>query len=394
MLIGPQRHGKVATRRVFLKQLAAGTGLLEHSRALARITTSLQYSEKGLAATSSAMATASQAFLNALSSEQRAIAVLAFEDDQRQDWYYIPKPRKGIPYKQLGEAQTQLANALLGTGLSQEGLRKVSTIMSLEPILREIEPGGGPVRDSRLYYFCVFGKPQSSKPWGWSIEGHHLSLNYTVIDDSVVASTPSFLGANPAEVQHGSRQGLRTLASEEDIARTLVKSLDDTQRAQALVSKSAPSDIFSANSRKASPITPAGLQANRLTGQQADILTNLLNEYAANMAPDLAAARMSKLRSAGFNNIHFAWAGAFEHGRPHYYRIQGPTFLIEYDNIQNNANHVHSVWRDFNGDFGVDLLAEHYKNAHRQSVETETEALFQSYKMAFRSRSKEPRDEA
>jgi Protein of unknown function (DUF3500) len=367
-LICPQQHEEAATRRVFLKQVVAGTGLLvslKHSHALARITTSSEYSEKGPPGTGSAMATASEAFLNSLSPEQRAIAILPFEDDQRQDWHYIPKPRKGVPYKQLGEAQTQLANALLSTGLSQRGLRKASTIISLEPILREIEQGHGPVRDSELYYFCVFGKPQASRPWGWSIEGHHLSLNYTVIEDSVVASTPSFLGANPAEVQHGPRQGLRTLASEEDIARTLLKSLDDRQRTQAVVSESAPGDILSANSRKAGPIKPAGLQANGLTGQQAEVLMNLLNEYAENMAADIAAARMGKLRSAGFNNIHFAWAGGFEHGQPHYYRIQGPTFLIEYDNIQDNANHIHSVWRDFNGDFGVDLLAEHYENAHR-----------------------------
>ncbi len=364
-LICPPQQKEAATRRVFLKQVAAGTGLLTHSRSLARMMTSLKYAEKGATGTSSAMAAANQAFLNSLSSEQRAMAVLAFEDDQRQDWHYIPKPRKGIPYKELGETQTQLANALLSTGLSQQGLRKASTIISLEPILGEIEQGHGPARDSGLYYFCVFGKPQSSKPWGWSIEGHHLSLNYTVMDDSVVASTPSFLGANPAEVQHGPRQGLRTLAPEEDLARTLVKSLDDRQRAQAVVSQNAPSDILSASLRKASPITPAGVQANSLTGQQAELLTKLLNEYAANMARDIAAARMGKLRSAGFTNIHFAWAGGFEHGQAHYYRIQGPTFLIEYDNIQDNANHIHSVWRDFNGDFGVDLLAEHYQNAHR-----------------------------
>jgi len=363
--IYPQRHKEVETRRVFLVQVAAGTGLLSPSRALARITTSLKYSEQGPTATSSAMATASQAFLNSLSSEQRTIAILPFEDDQRQDWHYIPKPRKGIPYKQLGEAQTQLAHALLSTGLSPQGLQKASTIVSLEPILAQIEQGGGPGRDSGLYYFCIFGKPQSSKPWGWSMEGHHLSFNYTIVADSVVASTPTFLGAHPAEVQHGPRQGLRALPSEEDLARRLVKSLDDRQRAEAVVSESAPSDILSASSRKASPIAPAGLQANRLTGQQADILTNLLNEYAANMAPDIAAARLSKVHSAGFTNIHFAWAGGFEHGQGHYYRIQGPTFLIEYDNTQNNANHIHSVWRDFNGDFGVDLLAEHYRSAHR-----------------------------
>ncbi len=366
--IGQQRHEEVATRRVFLKQAAAGTGLvvpLKHFHALARITTSIKYSEKGPTRTSSAMVMASEAFLNSLGPEQRAVAILPFEDNQRQDWHYIPKPRKGIPYKQLGQAQSELANALLRRGLSEHGFLKASTVMSLEPILYEIEQGRGPVRDSELYYFCVFGEPQSPKPWGWSIEGHHLSLNYTIINDSIVASTPSFLGANPAEVQHGSRKGLRTLASEEDLARTLLKSLDDKQRTQAIVSQSAPSDILSGHSRKADPIRPAGLQANGLSGKQADILMNLVKEYAENMAPDIAAARMRKLGSAGFNNIHFAWAGGFEHGQPHYYRIQGPTFLIEYDNIQNNANHIHSVWRDFNGDFGVDLLAEHYKNAHR-----------------------------
>ncbi len=373
-LISQQQPEEVATRRVFLKDVAAGAGLLmslKPSHALARTTTSITYSDKDLARTSSAMAMAGEVFLNSLSPEQRAVAILPFENDQRQDWHYIPKPRKGIPYKQLSRAQGQLANALLGTGLSQQGLLKASTIMSLEPILHEMEQGRGPGRDSELYHFCVFGEPQSSKPWGWSIEGHHLSLNYTVLHHALVASTPSFLGANPAEVQHGPRKGLRTLRSEEDIARTLLKSLDDKQRAHAIVSESAPSDILSGNSRKAGPIKPAGFPASGLTGKQADILMSLLNEYAENMAPDIAAARMGKLRSAGFNNIHFAWAGGLEHGQPHYYRIQGPTFLIEYDNIQNNANHIHSVWRDFDGDFGVDLLAEHYKNAHRQSVETE-----------------------
>jgi len=365
---GRQRHQEVATRRAFLNQVIAGTGLLvwlKHSHGLAQITPSGGDSEKGTMHTSSGMATATEAFLKSLSPEQRLLASLPFGDDQRQDWHYIPKPRKGIPYKQLGEEQIKLANTLLRVGLSQQGFRKASTIMSLEPILAEIEQGSGPVRDPALYYFCVFGAPQSARPWGLSIEGHHLSLNYTILNQSTMASTPSFFGANPAEVQHGPRKGLRTLKSEEDTARTLLKSLDDKQRAQAIVSESAPSDILSESRRKAAPIKPAGLQATALSGKQADILMNLLNEYAANMAPDIATARMGKLRSAGFNDIHFAWAGRIEHGQPHYYRIQGPTFLIEYDNIQNNANHIHSVWRDFSGDFGTDLLAEHYKSAHR-----------------------------
>jgi hypothetical protein len=387
--MGQHQHEEVATRRIFLKQVAAGTGLLvarpsfsrgggirasswpwpnsgETPTGRARLPVPpLRYSEKDLTGTSAAMVTASEAFLGSLNPEQRALARLSIEDDQRQDWHYIPKPRKGLPYKQLGHDQIQLANALLRTGLSQQGFQKVSTIMSLEPILREIEQGGGPARDPELYYFCVFGEPHSSKPWGWSMEGHHISLNYTIIDQSLVASTPSFLGAHPAEVQHGPRQGLRTLSSEEDLARTLLKSLDDKQRAQAVISESAPSDILSGNSRKADPIKPAGVPATGLSGKQADILMSVLSEYAGNMAPDIAAVRMGKLRSAGLSSIYFAWAGRFEHGHPHYYRIQGPTFLIEYDNIQNNANHIHSVWRDFNGDFGADLLAEHYKSAHR-----------------------------
>jgi len=367
-LICEQQYEKPATRRAFLNQLAVGTGLLvwpKFRHGLARIPTNSKDSEQHRAHVTSAMATASEVLLNSLSLEQRRLAILPFEDGQRRDWHYIPKPRKGVPFRQLDQAQSQLANALLSTGLSQRGFLKARTIMSLEAILNEIEQGGGPVRDSGLYYFCVFGEPRSSKPWGWSIEGHHMSLNYTIVNQFIGTSTPSFLGANPAEVQHGSRKGLRTLPSEEDLARSLLKSLDDKQRVQAIVSESAPRDILSGNSRKADPIKPAGLQANRLTGMQAELLMNLLKEYAENMAPEIATARMGKLHSAGFNNIHFAWAGGFEHGQPHYYRIQGPTFLIEYDNIQNNANHIHSVWRDFNGDVGADLLAEHYKNAHR-----------------------------
>jgi hypothetical protein len=361
-----QGHSETATRRLFLKQAVASTGLLalKPPDSLARITGSIRDSEEEPTHTSSAMAKASELFLNSLSSQQRAQAILPFEDDQRQDWHYIPKARKGVPYKQLHQTQSQLGNALLRAGLSQRGFLKASTIMSLEPILSEIEQGRGPARDPGLYYFCVFGEPHSSKPWGWSLEGHHISVNYTIINDAILASTPSFLGANPAEVQHGPRKGLRTLPNEEDFARTLLKSLDDKQRTQAIVSESAPRDILSGHSRKADPIKPAGLQANRLSEKQAEVLMNLLNEYAKNMAPAIAAARMRKLQSGGVNNIHFAWAGGFEHGQPHYYRIQGPTFLVEYDNIQDNANHIHSVWRDFNGDFGADLLADHYKNAH------------------------------
>ena len=237
--------------------------------------------------------------------------------------------------------------------------------MSLDAILREMEQGKGPVRDPELYFLSIFGDARSSKPWGWRVEGHHVALNFTLLEGKAIASTPAFFGANPAEVLQGARKGLRALAPEEDLARSLIKSLDDKQRAQAVVSENAPSDILSTNLRKAEPLKPAGLQTSKLGQKQQEILMILLSEYASRHAPDIAAARLDRVRAAGLGNIFFAWAGGFEKGQAHYYRIQGPSFLVEYDNIQNNANHIHTVWRDFNSDFGADLLALHYKQDHR-----------------------------
>jgi hypothetical protein len=311
------------------------------------------------------MTAAAQAFVSVLTAEQRAKAIFALDDQERQNWFYTPVPRKGITIKDLEPAQRQLANVLLGAGLAQQGLLKAATVMSLEPILREIEKGSGPVRDPELYYFSLFGKPEAMTPWAWRFEGHHISLHYAVTGRGLVASTPSFFGSNPAEVQQGPRKGLRALSREEDLARAFVKSLDDKQRAVAVVSNKAPADILSTNGRKADPIKPAGLQANKLGQSQSEMLMALLKEYAANVPADIAEARMERVRSGGFSNIFFAWAGEFEHLQPHYYRIQGPGFLIEYDCTQNNANHIHSVWRDFNGDFGLDLLAMHYDTGHR-----------------------------
>lgn len=313
----------------------------------------------------SSMTAAAQAFVSVLTAEQRAKAIFALDDQERQNWFYTPVPRKGITIKDLEPAQRQLANVLLGAGLAQQGLLKAATVMSLEPILREIEKGSGPVRDPELYYFSLFGKPEAMTPWAWRFEGHHISLHYAVTGRGLVASTPSFFGSNPAEVQQGPRKGLRALSREEDLARAFVKSLDDKQRAVAVVSNKAPADILSTNGRKADPIKPAGLQANKLGQSQSEMLMALLKEYAANVPADIAEARMERVRSGGFSNIFFAWAGEFEHLQPHYYRIQGPGFLIEYDCTQNNANHIHSVWRDFNGDFGLDLLAMHYDTGHR-----------------------------
>jgi hypothetical protein len=311
------------------------------------------------------MSTAAGAFISSLSSDQRARATFAFEDEQRYDWHFIPRARKGIPFKDLDPAQRLLGNALLGAGLGQQGLIRAATIMSLDAILREMEQGKGPVRDPELYFLSLFGDARSSKPWGWRVEGHHVALNFTLLDGGRVATTPAFFGANPAEVLQGPRKGLRALAPEEDLARALIKSRDDKQRTQAVVSEKAPSDILSTNLRKAEPLKPAGLQTGKLGQKQQEILMTLLNEYASRHPPDIAAARLDRVRAAGLGNIYFAWAGGFEKGEPHYYRIQGPSFLVEYDNVQNNANHIHTVWRDFNSDFGAGLLALHYKQDHR-----------------------------
>lgn len=212
-------------RRDFLKQIAAGTGLLVSSKYCAAHIPQIALTGKDSAHAVSTMAVAGETFLKSLSPEKRELANLPFDNEQRQDWDYVPRARKGIPYKQLDREQIQLASALLHASLSQQGFQNVSAIRSLETILRDIE--GGSERDPELYYFRIFGAPNSSKPWGWSMEGHHASLNYTILDASTVASTPMFLGAHPAEVQHGPRKGQRTLSSEEDTARKLLKSLDE-----------------------------------------------------------------------------------------------------------------------------------------------------------------------
>lgn len=359
-----QNDKKTEGRREFLQSTLgiAGLSLLE-SPALA-----MSYTEAPSANSSHSapmMGAAADAFINSLSPDQRAKTTFAFEDEQRLDWHFIPRARKGIPFKELDPAQRLLGNALLSAGLGQRGLIRAATIMSLDAILREMEQGKGPVRDPELYFLSIFGDTRSSKPWGWRLEGHHVALNFTLVEGKHIATTPAFLGANPAEVLQGARQGLRALAPEEDLARLLIKSLDDKQRAQAVVSQSAPADILSTNLRKAEPLKPAGLQTSKLGQKQQEILMTLLNEYASRHAPDIAAARMDRVRTSGLANIFFAWAGGFDKGQAHYYRIQGPSFLVEYDNIQNNANHIHTVWRDFNSDFGADLLALHYKQDHR-----------------------------
>jgi hypothetical protein len=310
------------------------------------------------------MASIIRLFLSSLNSEQREKFLLTFDDDNRYDWHYVPRPRKGIPLKDLNEEQLDAARTLMRSGLGEAGFKKANNIISLEEILREIE-NDPKKRDPKLYYLTLFGSPNNQKPWGWRLEGHHISLNYTIVNGHHISSTPAFLGTNPAEVKHGPRKGLRVLSAEEDIARSLLLALEHEQRSKTIISSSAPADILSGNAKRVDPLQPAGLSVNRMSQKQTELLIGLLKEYAETMPIDIARKRLDRVESAGIGNIFFAWAGELERGRPHYYRVQGPSFLIEYDNTQNNANHAHSVWRDFDGDFGHDLLASHYKHDHK-----------------------------
>jgi hypothetical protein len=310
------------------------------------------------------MAVAARTFLEALSPEQRAKATLEFRDDERQNWHFVPRQRRGISLKELTPAQLPLAYGFLASGLSHQGFLKATTIVSLEEVLREMEQGRGPVRDPELYYFSVFGKPGARQGWGWRFEGHHLSLNFTIVQGEVISVTPSFLGANPAEVRSGPRQGLRVLAMEEDLGRQLIRSMDSEQRGEAIISDKAPRDIITGADRKAGPLSPRGVMSKRLTESQRQLLWQLLEEYVRRHRPDVAKVDLEKIREAGVDEISFAWAGPVEPGRGHYYRVQGPTFLLEYDNTQDGANHIHTVWRDFENDFGEDLLRKHYEQ-HR-----------------------------
>jgi hypothetical protein len=307
------------------------------------------------------MAEAAQRFLAALEPPQRDQAQFEFPDPERRNWHYVPRQRAGVPWKDLSLGQQQLAHALLGTALSAQGLLKAATIVSLEEVLRVLEAGRGPVRDPGLYYLSIFGTPGPQGTWGWRVDGHHLSLNITLIDGQPMAVTPSFFGANPATVPSGPRAGLRVMAAEEDLARELVRSLNVEQRRIAVLPGAAPSDIILNPRRAASRLEPEGLAMNEMTDGQRDALRRLIEVYVRNYRPELADADLRKIDAAGSTRVHFAWAGSLNPGEPHYYRVQGPTFILEYDNVQNGANHIHTAWRDVDNDFGADLLRQHYE---------------------------------
>jgi Protein of unknown function (DUF3500) len=309
------------------------------------------------------MVNAAQNLIATFDEAQKAKAFFAFSAEERQNWHFIPKERLGLTLHDMTPPQRHLAYVLLGTGLSDDGFAKVGTIMSLEQILRELE-NNPEKRDPEKYHFSIFGDPTQDKTWGWRCEGHHCSVNFTLVDGKI-SGTPSFMGANPGQVLDGARKGLRVLGTEEEAGRTLVKMLTPEQQKSAILPGDAPKEMITEAKRQVDPtLTAGGLPYAQLTPEQKQALKALVNLYVGRMRPEVAAAELAQIDAAGWEAVLFAWIGGTDRGQPHYYRVQGPTFLIEYDNVQNGANHPHAVWREYKGDFGTDLLAEHLKAEH------------------------------
>jgi hypothetical protein len=309
------------------------------------------------------MTTAAKKFLDSLTEEQRMKALFAFDSKERFNWHFVPLQdkerkytRKGLPMEEMTAEQKDAAKALLRAGTSADGFKKATTIMSLESILAELEKGGSMVRNPGWYFFTLFGTPARDGKWGWRVEGHHLSLNFTLDGDKVIGSTPAFFGANPATVKQGDRKGLRTLPEAEDLARELFKSFDEEQRKVAYREK--PFEEIEMEKPAPTVGEPEGLAAAKMNAGQKAKLEQLLQAYTDRMPPDIGQAEMAQVREAGLDKVHFLYAGGVEPGKPHTYHIQGPSFIVEFLNVQpdsarNPANHIHSAWRNVKGDFGL-----------------------------------------
>ena len=319
-----------------------------------------------------AMTSAAKKFLGTLKPEQTAKAHYTdIKADARQAWHFIPTEmvkfgRKGLPMTEMTEDQRKLALALLQSAMSEHGYAKATSIFSLEGILKEMEKGKGPERNPILYFVSIYGTPDAKGTWAWRFEGHHMSLSFTIVDGKEIAAVPSFMGTNPAEVREGPKKGLRVLGVEEDLGRELAKSLSAEQRTTGIYDATAPKDIITGADRVAKRLTPDGIAYAKLNAAQKELLKKVVAEYANRVRSDVAKTDLAKIEKAGWDKVAFAWAGGLERGDGHYYRVQGPTFLLEYDNTQNGANHVHAVWRDFTNDFGEDLLKKHYDQSHKK----------------------------
>jgi len=312
-------------------------------------------------ASGDAMARAAQKFLDSLSAEQKEKAAFAFDAEERFNWQFMrdraeTKRFKGLPLKDMKAEQKKAALELLATATSAAGKDLVTTMMSLESLVPKEKEGekGAAIRDPEWYFFAVFGKPAAKGDWGWRLQGHHLSLNFTVRDGKVISTTPAFTGAEPAEVKEGPRKGVRPFAHADELGNKLFRALDDDQRKVALIAETFPR--YRGGDKKLAAVEPLGLAAAKMNDKQRDMLIDLLNAYMNRYPVDVAKAEMAAAKAAQIDKIYFAFVGDPTQKRA--YRIHGPTLLIEFSNEQDDSdknahNHVHSVWRNPNGDFGL-----------------------------------------
>lgn len=311
--------------------------------------------------------TNTQHFLSTLTPELKSRVQYSFDDTERFNWNFVPIKRNGLTYYDFTDKQRDAAVALLKSSLSEQGFQKAMAIVNLENILKVIEKRApdSRERDPLNYHYTVFGEPVEGKPWAFRFEGHHVALNFTSIGGEIISSTPSFFGSNPGIVKEGESKGIEVLKQETKLGFELINALNPEQRSIAIFSEKAPAEIISGNKRKAVPLTPDGISFKELNKQQQTLFLKLLDEYVKNYAFGFSKKLMDKIKNAGMDNLHFAWAGSLTPGVANYYRIQGPMLLIEYDNTQNNANHVHTTIRDLKDDFAEDILREHYAKEHK-----------------------------
>lgn len=308
-------------------------------------------------------------FIQLLDTAQRTKTLYPFDTEERYRFKYVPlDDRKGISYNELNTAQRKALMDLLGTCLSKETVKKVNAIMQLELVLKELEQRKPEdhYRDPGKYFVTIFGIPSDKTIWGWRFEGHHVAFHFSADKKQLVAGTPSFLGTNPAIVQSGPQKNTQVLKEETDKGFALLHALSAEEITKAVIDTTAPAEILTEANRKAMIDHPAGIKYTELLPEHQQQLLQLINLYINRYTTLFAGTMLKEIQTAGLDNLWFTWAGNTTPvlGKPYYYRIQGPTIIIEYDNTQNNANHVHTVIRDLKNDFGGDMLLEHYRQNH------------------------------
>jgi hypothetical protein len=320
------------------------------------------------------MRDAASAWLESLSSELREQATFPLDDIERKAWSNLPASmfkREGVRMGQMSESQRVLAHRLVRSALSSQGYLKASGIMRLDEILKGLTASDKLQFGQENYWIGIFGNPKKDVAWGWQLDGHHLALNFTVVGDQL-SVTPAFLGSDPAETLNGVDAGWYVLSDEDKQGRAFWASLDLSQRAGALLDGETPQDVITGPGRADQAPEISGLPLAKMNEQQHEKFMNLLQVYLGNLAPELAAEQRRRIFAAGIDNLHFAWSGT-EQGKPYYYRIHGPTVLVEFENSyppgqdSGKINHIHAVWRDSERDFGDDLLRRHYETSpHHQ----------------------------